>query len=87
MLGLEQVGTQDNFFELGGHSLLITQVRAKIQERLGHDLSIMDAFRLTTVQALAQYINRGKTEQPATQAIVSRAELQRQALSRRRERR
>jgi amino acid adenylation domain-containing protein len=83
-LGVARVGTQDNFFELGGHSLLVTQVRAKIQERLNHDLSIVDAFRLTTVQALAQHIGRGKTEQPAVQAIMSRAELQRQAMNRRR---
>ncbi len=85
VLRIPNVGTQDNFFELGGHSLLVTQVRARIQERLGVDLSIIDAFRLTTVEALAQHISQGRnTQTVATQTILSRAEMQRQALQRRR---
>jgi amino acid adenylation domain-containing protein len=87
LLHIPRVGTQDNFFELGGHSLLVTQVRAQIQERLGADISLVDLFRLTTVQALAQHLGRRKAEQPSLQPTLNRAELRRQAMQRSRERR
>lgn len=82
VLHISQVGTQDNFFELGGHSLLVTQVRVKVRERLSFDLSIIDAFRFTTVQALAQHIGEGKIEPSSLQPIWQRAERQREAMKR-----
>src|SRR4029077_1821611 len=57
VLHLPSCGVHDNFFELGGHSLLMMQVRSKIQERLGINLSIIDLFRFSTVHSLSGYIN------------------------------
>ena len=36
-MGGAALGPDDNFFDLGGHSLLLTQVHARLRERLGAD--------------------------------------------------
>ncbi|MGC9524443.1 MAG: SDR family NAD(P)-dependent oxidoreductase [Limnospira sp.] len=59
-LGLSTIASTENFFELGGNSLLLIQVRQKIQENLGHELSIIDLFRNPTVAALAQFLSSQK---------------------------
>ncbi|MCC2650942.1 MAG: hypothetical protein K0Q60_1097 [Microvirga sp.] len=64
VLGLERVGVQDNFFDLGGHSLLLAKVWSKLRERVQGELSMMDLFRYPTVEALADYIGRDRTEGP-----------------------
>ncbi|HEY0737424.1 MAG TPA: amino acid adenylation domain-containing protein [Herpetosiphonaceae bacterium] len=84
VLQTPQVSVLDNFFELGGNSLLVIQVRAHIQERLGFELSIVDAFRHTTVQTLAAHISRGARPAASAQPILDRAERQRQFMQRRR---
>ncbi len=53
VLGLDEVSVNVNFFELGGHSLLLAQVRAKIKDALGADLSIIELFQFPTVSQLA----------------------------------
>jgi len=61
-LGLEAqatVRTDDNFFDLGGHSMLLSWVRAKLQEKLGTDLSMIDMFNAPTVRSLAASLRRG----------------------------
>ena len=79
LLGLDQVGLHDNFFDLGGHSLLITLVRARLQEQLGIDLSMVDLFEHPTVRALADRLEQAleqtgpATGKPATAEEVPAA--------------
>ena len=52
-LGVARVGVHDNFFDLGGHSLLLARVHARLRERLGAEISIVELFRYPTVESLA----------------------------------
>lgn len=61
VLGLSQVETSDNFFDLGGHSLLVVQVQRRLREATGHEVSLTDMFRLTSIQALAAYLSGNAT--------------------------
>ncbi|HKH43628.1 MAG TPA: SDR family NAD(P)-dependent oxidoreductase [Thermoanaerobaculia bacterium] len=65
VLHVDQVGLHDNFFELGGHSLLLVEVRRRLVEMAGRDLSIDDMFRHPTVSSLAVLV--GGVEAPARQ--------------------
>ena len=67
LLGLDEVGLHDNFFDLGGHSLLMTLLRARLQEQLGIDLSMVDMFEHPTVRALA-----GRLEQELERTAAAR---------------
>ncbi|MCP4662973.1 MAG: AMP-binding protein, partial [bacterium] len=62
VLGIETVGLFDNFFDVGGHSLLLVRVRARIRERIGRDLPLVDFFRYPTIRALAEHLG---SAQPA----------------------
>ena len=55
-LGLERVGIHDNFFDLGGHSLLLVQIQARLRERFGRSVGIVELFRYPTVGALARHL-------------------------------
>jgi hypothetical protein len=54
ILGVEQVGITDDFFRLGGHSILAILVVFKMNEKLPVRFSVVDIFRLKTVQRLAE---------------------------------
>jgi amino acid adenylation domain-containing protein len=56
VLEIEEIGVRDNFFELGGDSLLLGSVRVKLQERFGHDPSMVELFQYPTVGALAEHL-------------------------------
>ena len=56
LLGLEEVSTRDNFFDLGGHSLLLGKLHARLKSELNVDIKIVDLFRYTTIQSLANHI-------------------------------
>ncbi len=56
VLGVERVGRDDGFFELGGHSLLMVRLQARLRERLGREIAIVDLFRYPTVAALAAHL-------------------------------
>jgi len=58
VLHVGKVGVNDNFFELGGHSLLIVEVRAKLQQILGQDISIAELFQYPTISSLGRYLER-----------------------------
>ena len=62
MLGLERVGADDNLFELGGHSLLLPRIQARIRERLGRDLPLLELFAHPTVRTLAVKLDRDGRE-------------------------
>ena len=69
----ETVRPDDNFFDLGGHSMLLSWVRAKLKERLGADLSMIDLFNAPTVRALAASL-RPKLEAAPHPQPLSRIE-------------
>ncbi len=71
VLGVERVGTGDNFFDLGGHSLLLVEVQAKLRERLGEEVALLDLFKFPSVGALAGHLHgrRAGGEAPAPLAI------------------
>ncbi|MEU7894928.1 amino acid adenylation domain-containing protein [Nonomuraea sp. NPDC049152] len=56
VLAVDQVGAEDNFFEVGGHSLLILRVQARLMERLGREIPVVDLFRFPTVRSLARHL-------------------------------
>jgi amino acid adenylation domain-containing protein len=58
VLGLGEIAVSDNFFDLGGTSLLLYRVYSKLREIRG-DLRVVDLFRHTTVEALAEYLGTG----------------------------
>lgn len=56
LLAVQRVGIHDDFFELGGHSLLAMRVISAIRKQMGVELAIKELFHLTTIHALARYI-------------------------------
>ncbi|HEX3526901.1 MAG TPA: amino acid adenylation domain-containing protein, partial [Thermoanaerobaculia bacterium] len=68
VLGLDRVGREDNFFDAGGHSLLMIQVHARLRERLGRDLTVVELFQYPTVRALAEHLGKDMVALPATVA-------------------
>ena len=63
LLQLKQVGIYDDFFDLGGHSLLIMRLASAVLEQFNRVISIRDFFDLTTIDALAQYIDSRQAEE------------------------
>jgi Condensation domain/Phosphopantetheine attachment site len=50
------VELDENFFELGGRSSLLVEIQARLLERSGIDLSLLDLFRFPTIRALARHL-------------------------------
>jgi acyl carrier protein len=82
VLHLEQVGIRDNFFDLGGHSLLIMQVHGKLSHVTDKNISVADMFRYPTIDALAKWLSQAQNEPSSLQNLRSRAEKQKEAVSR-----
>jgi acyl carrier protein len=51
--GARNAGLDENFFDAGGDSLRLLSVHARLQERLGVSLSLMDMFENGTIRTLA----------------------------------
>jgi amino acid adenylation domain-containing protein len=66
VLKLDKIGIHDNFFELGGHSLLATRVAARLRNTFAVDLALRKLFELSTVAALAEYIDHLRHSQSGT---------------------
>src|SRR5262249_35154450 len=62
VLRVDQVGIKDNFFDLGGHSLLMVQVHSRLRESFDRELSLIEMFRYTTIEALASRLNHQSIE-------------------------
>lgn len=54
LLKTEQLGIEDDFFLFGGHSLLAVELIERINDKFSTELSVLDAFRYSTVSALSQ---------------------------------
>jgi Phosphopantetheine attachment site len=94
VLGLETVSTQDNFFDLGGNSLLMIKVYTRLCEAIHNNLLVVDLFRYSTIEKLAEAIGPlGPIQMPATPVGSSKAlelaraqaQKQREAIERRRQ--
>jgi len=68
ILRVEKAGAEDNFFDLGGHSLLLVRVQARVRERFGRELSMVELFRHPTARSLAAYLD-ALAAPPATAEI------------------
>ncbi|MBM3853476.1 MAG: amino acid adenylation domain-containing protein, partial [Verrucomicrobia bacterium] len=87
-LGVERVGRDENFFDIGGHSLLVVQVHRRVRAELGHDVSVVDLFKYSTVRALAEFVqNRGGAAPTAAAVVAEAAERARRQKEARRRRR
>jgi hypothetical protein len=60
-LGVEQIGAGDNFFSRGGHSLLLAQMRSRIHQEFGVELSLDALFDDQTLADLARRIDQTST--------------------------
>jgi acyl carrier protein len=85
VLGLEAVGVNDNFFDLGGHSLALLQIKAKIQSRIGKEVSLTELFTYPTVSALSRVINEQAPANDIVATARKRSAAQRKALQRNRQ--
>jgi amino acid adenylation domain-containing protein len=86
-LGTDQFGVADNFFDLGGDSLLLISVHASLEKALRAVLPITDLFEFTTVQSLARHLGGQISPGPSLSDAQQRAQRQRAAFARQRERR
>lgn len=72
VLGLPAVGAAENFFDIGGHSLAAATVQAKLAERLGKRIPVLDLFRYPTIRALAAHLD-GRAPDPVFDRAAHRA--------------
>ena len=86
-LDIDQFGVTDNFFDLGGNSLLLVAVHASLEKMLQVALPITVLFEFTTVQSLAHHLAGQISAQPSLSEAQQRAQKQRAAFARQRERR
>src|SRR6185369_10908747 len=56
VLDVPRVGFEENFFDLGGHSLLLPRVQARVRDRLGREVSLVELLTHTTVRSLARHL-------------------------------
>ena len=68
VLGLERVSVHENFFDLGGHSLLLVKLHSKLTQNFNTSLSIIDLFRLPSVNSLAGAIMAEQSGSPTALA-------------------
>ncbi len=86
VLRLEIIGIHDNFFDLGGHSLLLVQVQTQLEQRLKRKLAVVELFQYPSIETLAGHLTSDEDVAPARERIHGRADQQRQAMNRQRNR-
>jgi amino acid adenylation domain-containing protein len=72
VLGLPSIGPADNFFDIGGHSLAMATAAARLTERMGRQVTVLDLFRHPTVRELAAHLD-GQTADPVFERADYRA--------------
>jgi hypothetical protein len=58
VLHCDRVGAGDDFFLLGGHSLLVMRLASRVQAAFGVDLPVRTVFTSSTLDAMAQEVER-----------------------------
>jgi mycobactin peptide synthetase MbtE len=76
VLGRDSVRVTDNFFDVGGHSLALAAVHAKVTERLGRHIPVVDLFRYPNIRAFASHLG-GPVEDPELARAAARAAARR----------
>ncbi|GAA1011097.1 hypothetical protein Aple_056990 [Acrocarpospora pleiomorpha] len=69
VLGIEEVHPDDDLFDLGGHSLTITQIIARVDKRLGVELTLDTFFETPT---LAELVAQVEAARPASRGAGPR---------------
>jgi acyl carrier protein len=62
LLEIDGFGRDENFFELGGHSLMGAQLVARVRERFGVDLALLDIFDNPTLAEMAEVVDDAVVE-------------------------
>jgi aspartate racemase len=86
-LGDGPIGVTDNFFDLGGDSLLLVRVHAALERTLQIKIPIVSLFEFPTVRSLANYLGNRLIPDNVISDVHGRAQKQRAAFARQRERR
>lgn len=56
LLKINKISVLDNYFDMGVDSLMLIQMNSRIQEEMGIKLSLMELFKHTTINQLANFI-------------------------------
>ncbi|MBO3750527.1 amino acid adenylation domain-containing protein [Streptosporangiaceae bacterium NEAU-GS5] len=72
VLARDDVGLDDDLFDLGGHSITITQISARIHERLGVEVSLDVFFENPTVVGVVEAIETAEPDTPFLEAAPTR---------------
>jgi amino acid adenylation domain-containing protein len=83
ILVVEQVGIQDNFFDLGLHSLSAVLLQSKLEELLQKKVPMVEIFKYSTVQSLANYLGQQEDEELQVSEFQERARKEKEARQRR----
>ena len=86
-LGVARVGLYDNFFDLGGHSLLLAQVHGRLRQLFPVELTMLDLFQHTTVDALAKFLTEERQDDESSARGRDRGRSRRESANRQRRQR
>jgi amino acid adenylation domain-containing protein len=85
-LDLERVDLDDNFFDLGGTSIMIVRAHADLEVALQAKIPMTDLFEFPTVRSLARQLSGAESGGRTLSDAQQRAQRQRAAFIRHRER-
>jgi amino acid adenylation domain-containing protein len=71
LLELDEIGIDEDFFALGADSLVVTQMRSRLRERYGANISFKEIFEAPTVTALAKRVELSRSR-PAPEVLAMR---------------
>jgi amino acid adenylation domain-containing protein len=60
LIGVPSPGRDEGFFELGGNSIQAAQVTARVRDKFGTEISLVDFFREPTAAGLAKLVDRAR---------------------------
>ena len=67
VLGTKHVGLDDNFFDCGGNSRKLISLHARLCRTFGVELPLQRLFEISTVRAIARYLQAPDAENTASQ--------------------
>jgi amino acid adenylation domain-containing protein len=71
LLNKHPIGVNDSFFELGGHSLIAVHMFTRINREFGVNLPLATLFQESTVEHLANVIQRTKTGRKTWSSLIA----------------